>query len=120
MRRHALSVLLAAALVALLALPAWAGLEKNPNVFVGTDLSCANGLTAESFFGVGRTGHVPDQGIGVATAIHVLAGPGGPVVATIFDVPGKGLDEVTTECEWFDPDLGAWIRGEIILQGNLR
>lgn len=114
MRRHALPSLLAAALVAVLALPAWAGLEKNPNAIVGTDLSCDSGLTADTFLAVGRTGHLPDGAVGIAKSLHVLAGPGGPVVATVFDVPGTGLDKLTTRCEWFDAEGNVWLAGDIL------
>jgi hypothetical protein len=114
MRRHRLSILLATALIAVLALPASAGIENNTNAIEGTNLTCDNGLTAETFLAVGRTGHLPDGAIGVATSLHVLVGPGGAVVATLFDVPGKGLDEITTWCEWFDTVGGVWLGGDII------
>jgi hypothetical protein len=41
-------------------------------------------------------------------------------VQTHLDVPGSGLDRNTTWCEWFDPELGIWLGGEILLRGDLR
>jgi hypothetical protein len=117
-RRTAFSLLLASLLVGVISVPAGAGVGDNPNVIEASDASCDNGLTSEVLLIVRRTGHSPDDGlIGVATSVHIL-NAAGEIVLTVFDVPGTGLDQVTTWCEWFVD--GTRFGGDILLRGDLR
>ncbi len=119
MSKLRIALLLAVLMVLASSTAAWAGIEKNPNVFVGEQVSCENGFTSDDLYAVGRAGHLADSSLGgVVQAVYILDGPGGDPVATLFDVPGKGLDGVTTWCEWFGE--GLWFGGEVILRGNLR
>jgi hypothetical protein len=120
MRRITVVLLVATMVAALTALPAAAGVDHNPNLGEAADLTCENGLESDVLLTIGRVGRTPSGVSGVATAVHVLAGPGGPIVQTHLDVPGSGLDRNTTWCEWFDPELGIWLGGEILLRGDLR
>lgn len=92
--RTSLPLATAAVFVAVLAEPAAAGVDTNPRAILATDPPCVNGLEAEDFHIVGRTGRAPGV-LGVATSVHMIGGPSGPILATAFEVPGDGLDAVT-------------------------
>lgn len=119
MRKPSVLLLAVSLLVGVMAIPASAGVEKNPNTSEGTSSTCSNGLTSDIIIQIGQTGHDPDEGFtGVATSAYILSGPGGAVLATLFARPGKGLHENTTWCEWMQD--GLWLGADILLRGNLR
>lgn len=114
-----IAVLLSIAVVA--ALPASAGIGNNPNADHITNLACEDGTTAPLIIAVGRAGHFPaGQLAGVATSIWVLSGPNGTPQFQIFDVPGMGLENLTTWCWWFEPAEGVWVGGDILFHPSLR
>lgn len=116
MRRLVFGVVIGMALL-LPVTPAAASLEDNPTAFPAENLSCANGTEVESFLVVGHTGHRPSGfSLGVATRV-VVHTPGGNF--TVFEVPGRGLDDLVTACTWFGAD-GTSFSGDILLPGDLR
>lgn len=118
-RAAVFSLLLALALV--VAGPASAGPSSNPNAEFIADLACEDGTQAELVIAVGRAGHDPSGPLaGVATSIWVLDGPNGNRLLSFFDVPGAGLDGLTTFCWWFDGTEGAWIGADVLFHPSLR
>jgi hypothetical protein len=113
------SLLLAMSLV--VAGPASAGPGSNPNAEFIADLACDDGTEAELVIAVGRAGHNPAGPLaGVATSIWVLDGPNGTRLLSFFDVPGAGLEGLTTFCWWFDGTEGVWIGADVLLHPSLR
>jgi len=113
------SLLLALFLV--VASPASAGPGSNPNAEFIADLVCEDGTQAELVIAVGRAGHDPAGPLaGVATSIWALDGPDGNRLFSFFDVPGAGLEGLTTFCWWFDETEGVWIGADILLHPSLR
>jgi hypothetical protein len=118
-RAIVISVLLAVSL--LVAGPASAGPGSNPNAELIADLACEDGTQAELVIAVGRAGHNPEGPLaGVATSIWALDGPNGNRLFSFFDVPGAGLDGLTTFCWWFDETEGVWIGADVLLHPSLR
>jgi hypothetical protein len=118
MRRPVLLVYLVVTMLLLTTSAALAGPDQNPTAIPNSDLSCENGITADTFLAVGRTGHISTAAEGVATSITILSGPAAGT--TIFDVGGGGLDGLTVWCEWTDVDSGLLLGGQILFRGNLR
>jgi hypothetical protein len=114
-------LVLVAALVVALAVPAIATPDRSPNAVTIADVACDNGAELELAITTARAGHKPSgQLAGVATSVWLLAGPNGPPLFAFFEVPGVGLDHVTTWCTWFDTTEGAWLGGNVILHPSLR
>ena len=113
------SVLLALSLM--VAGPASAKPGSNPNAEIITDLACENGTQVGLVIAFGQAGHYPTGPLaGVATSIWALDGPNGNRLFPIFDVPGAGLDRLTTFCWWFDEAEGVWVGADILLHPSLR
>jgi hypothetical protein len=49
-----------------------------------------------------------------------LDGPDGNRLFSFFDVPGPGLDGLTTFCWWFDETEGACIGADVLFHPSLR
>jgi hypothetical protein len=114
-----IAVLLSLAVMA--ALPASAGIGNNPNADHITNLACEDGTTAPLIIAVGRAGHDPaGPAAGVALSLWVLSGENGTPVFEVYDVPGKGLDNLTTWCWWFNPAEDVWVGGDILFHPSLR
>lgn len=114
-------LVLVATMVVALAVPAIATPDRSANAVTITDVSCENGAELELAIATARAGHKPSgQLAGVATSVWLLAGPDGPPLFAFFEVPGMGLDHVTTWCTWFDDAEGVWLGGNVILHPSLR
>lgn len=119
--RRAVVFALLLALCLLAAGPASAGPSNNPNAEFIANLACEDGTQAELVIAVGRAGHNPAGPLaGVATSIWALDGPNGNRLFSFFDVPGGGLDRLTTVCWWFDETEGVWIGADVLLHPSLR
>jgi hypothetical protein len=119
--RRSSILLLIAVFVVGMGVPAVAKPDRNPNAGTITDITCDNGAEIDLTIVTSRAGHQPSGKLaGVATSVWLLAGPDGPPLFPFFEVPGAGLDHVTTWCTWFDAAEEAWIGGDIILHPSLR
>lgn len=123
--RRTLLVMACMALVGVAAVPAWAGVDQNPNAQELTDVICPDaGLSFRTIWVASASsvaGHdLEGNLVGVAKSIYVTDGAGNPL-AEIFDRPGGGLDSVTVWCFW--PDAGSptgFIGGDVLFRAHLR
>jgi hypothetical protein len=117
--RLVLASLLAAAASTATAIPAAADPADAPNADVASNVVCENGEVFDTLIGTGVAGHLPSgPAVGVVTSLHVLLERGGEPVFTVFDRPGRGLDDKVVWCEWFNATDGFLLRGEVLLTGR--
>lgn len=123
--KRAFAMALCAALIGVLAVPASAALDSNPNAVELSDVSCVEaGLFFDTIW-VATEGSVAGHDlegkvVGVAKSIYITDSDGTPL-AEIFDRPGKGLDKITVWCFW--PDAGSptgFIGGDVLFNAHLR
>jgi hypothetical protein len=125
MKPSLMTVALCAALVGLVAVPAFASVDSNPNAQELVDVSCPEaGLFFEAIWVASENsvaGHdLEGNTVGVAKSIYVTDDAGNPLVE-LFHRPGKGLDNITVWCFW--PDAGSptgFIGGDILFNAHLR
>lgn len=92
--------------------PASAGVEKNPRVFVGTDVMCG-GESLGGLLATGQAGHASDGTLGVAVYVEITnIGPDAVPVFGSFPL-NNGLAGITTECSWSGEGLD--FHGYVIL-----
>jgi hypothetical protein len=108
MKPSLMTVALCAALVGLVAVPAFASVDSNPNAQELVDVSCPEaGPFFEAIWVASENsvaGHdLEGNTVGVAKSIYVTDDAGNPLVE-LFHRPGKGLDNITVWCFW--PDAG--------------
>lgn len=125
MKRSFVTVALCAALVGVLAVPAWGAVDRNPDATELIGVSCPEaGLFFESIWVSSQSsvaGHDLDaKTVGVAKSLYVTDVEGNPLVE-LFHRPGKGLDNVTVWCFW--PDEGSptgFVGGDVLFNAQLR
>jgi hypothetical protein len=125
MKPSLMTVALCAALVGLVAVPAFASVDSNPNAQELVDVSCPEaGLFFEAIWVASENsvaGHdLEGNTVGVAKSVYVTDDAGNPLVE-LFHRPGKGLDNITVWCFW--PDAGSptgFIGGDILFNAHLR
>jgi hypothetical protein len=125
MKRLFMRVALCAALVPLMAVPALAAVDSNPNAQELVGVTCPE---ADLFFEAiwvaspsSVAGHdVDGNRVGVAKSLYLTDSEGSPV-APLFDRAGQGLDNITVWCFW--PDAGSptgFIGGDVLFNAHLR
>ncbi len=125
MKRTLTVLVFCMALSGVVAIPAFASVDQNPNAVELTSVTCPD---AELFFGTiwigsesSPAGHDLEGNIvGVAKSLYITDPDGNPIAAG-FDRPGKGLDAVTVWCFW--PDGGSptgFVGGDILFKAPLR
>lgn len=118
MKRATVVLAITSLLTVALALPAVADVERNPGIRVLTSVECANGFSTPTVLAVPGAGFVEGDFVGLSTSLVILTGP---LAGTVLrDVPGEGLDDLTTWCEWFDTIEGEWFGGYVLLRPDLR
>jgi hypothetical protein len=115
------------AVVAVVALPAAADIDKNANAIQFGPSVCEDGrevlvaYTPTEQAPVGKVVGTNSGGVAKSLMVLMLTGPNPLedylVLETIFDRPGKGLDKNTVWCVWPSEIAGIWVGSHINFHG---
>ena len=125
MKRSLLAAAGCIGLIALVAAPAIAAVDDNPNAVRIANVSCPDaGMTFEAVWlpsGNSVVGHSPDDHlVGVAKSFYATDATGNPLVE-LFHHPGAGLDSITSWCYWADSESPTgYIGADIVFNANVR
>lgn len=124
-RRSFVTVALCVVLVGLVAVPAVAAVDKNPNAQELVEVNCPEaGLLFEAIWVASSSsvaGHDLEGNIvGVAKSLYITDAAGSPLIE-LFHRPGRGLDNITVWCFWPDPGSPTgFVGGNVLFNAHLR